>query len=58
VVSHHGVSLGRVTTSIGLSFLPDDGSTGAELLEASDKALYRAKAEGRNRVVSAVAART
>ncbi len=53
VVSHHGVSLGRVTTSIGLSFLPDDGSTGTELLEAADKALYRAKAEGRNRVVSA-----
>ena len=53
VVSHHGVSLGRITTSIGLSFLPDDGSTGTELLEAADKALYRAKAEGRNRVVSA-----
>ena len=53
VVSHHGVSLGRITTSIGLSFLPDDGSTGTELLEAADKALYQAKAEGRNRVVSA-----
>lgn len=53
LVTHHGVSLGRITTSIGLSFLPEHGSTATELLEAADKALYKAKSEGRNRVISA-----
>jgi len=49
VVPHQGVSLGRVTTSIGVAVLPLHGSTATALIAAADKALYRAKQEGRNR---------
>lgn len=49
VVSHQGVPLGRITASIGLAVLPEHGTTGPSLLEAADKALYQAKADGRNR---------
>lgn len=50
VVSHQGVTLGRVTTSIGLSSMPANGTTATALIESADKALYEAKAKGRNRV--------
>ncbi len=40
-----------VTISVGLAHFPKDGRTVAEILESADKALYRAKAAGRNRVV-------
>ena len=43
-----------VTISIGLAAFPGDGTTGAELIRAADERLYRAKAEGRNRVVPSV----
>lgn len=42
-----------VTISIGAATLRDDMVAPTELVEAADKALYRAKAEGRNRVVVA-----
>jgi diguanylate cyclase (GGDEF)-like protein len=42
---------GRVTISGGVATLPDDGSTVQDLLEVADRALYRAKREGRNRVL-------
>jgi diguanylate cyclase (GGDEF)-like protein len=42
-----------VTASIGLGTFPDHGRTGADLLAAADRALYEAKAAGRNRVVAA-----
>lgn len=35
--------------SIGIAVFPDDGDTLNRLLQAADKALYRAKAAGRNR---------
>ena len=41
----------RCTLSIGVSFFPDNGVNLSELLRRADIALYRAKADGRNRVV-------
>ncbi|MGW8248125.1 MAG: GGDEF domain-containing protein [Acidiferrobacterales bacterium] len=41
------------TISIGLSTFPADGATIAELMAASDRALYGAKAAGRDRVETA-----
>ncbi|MCL2026434.1 MAG: GGDEF domain-containing protein [Leptospirales bacterium] len=41
----------RLTCSIGFATLPDHASTVEELKDKSDKALYRAKEEGRDRVV-------
>lgn len=40
-----------VTVSIGVSAAPGDGTSLLELISAADRRLYRAKAEGRNRVV-------
>ncbi len=42
-----------VTVSIGLAEGPRHGTAAAELLAAADRALYLAKARGRNRVVTA-----
>ena len=40
-----------ITISIGLSNYPQDGTTADQIINASDKALYKAKQEGRNRVI-------
>ena len=53
-VLHQGKSLGSVTMSIGIAALPEHGNAAKALLEAADAALYRAKREGRDRVVLAV----
>ncbi|WP_137890810.1 diguanylate cyclase [Ramlibacter sp. 2FC] len=37
-----------LSASIGISLYPQDGATAQELLNAADKAMYRAKASGRN----------
>ncbi len=41
----------RVTVSIGVAVFPNDGSDLRALIECADKALYRAKDAGRNRVI-------
>jgi diguanylate cyclase (GGDEF)-like protein len=43
----------RLTCSVGVATYPAHGRTREALLDASDKAMYRAKSQGRNRVVSA-----
>jgi diguanylate cyclase (GGDEF)-like protein len=40
----------RLTLSIGVASLPDDGRDPGTLMAAADQALYQAKADGRNRV--------
>jgi diguanylate cyclase (GGDEF)-like protein/PAS domain S-box-containing protein len=52
---HQATSIGRVTVSVGAAVLPDHGTTPTELFAAADAALYRAKREGRDRVVMAEA---
>lgn len=49
-VEHAGQVLGAVTLSIGVSAFPGH-ATAEELLRAADQALYRAKAEGRDRII-------
>ena len=44
---------GRFTISLGVAAMPDDAETKQDLIEASDKALYQAKKQGRDQVVLA-----
>ncbi|MFB2971405.1 PAS domain S-box protein [Aerosakkonema sp. BLCC-F183] len=53
-VQHHGQLLGAITLSLGVAVFPDCGNTGEEIIQAADAALYRAKKQGRDRVVTAV----
>lgn len=50
-VVHDGRNIGPVTLSIGVASFPADGSNADDVMRAADAALYRAKREGRNRVV-------
>jgi diguanylate cyclase (GGDEF)-like protein len=50
---HRDQSLGKITVSAGIAMFPEHGATAETLLHAADQALYRAKAEGRDRVVTA-----
>jgi two-component system cell cycle response regulator len=45
----------EVTISVGLSTLEQKGEAVADVLKRADTALYRAKHDGRNRVVSQAA---
>jgi len=49
---HFGPAAVRATISIGIATFPDCGATSHELLMAADRALYLAKSQGRNRVVT------
>lgn len=42
--------LGRITVSLGVASFPEDGAEKNEVIDKVDKALYRAKAGGRNQV--------
>jgi diguanylate cyclase (GGDEF)-like protein len=46
--------LGPLTLSVGVATFPNHGENGVMVLQAADAALYQAKSEGRDRVVSAV----
>ena len=48
-----GQSLDAVTLSLGVAVFPEHGATSTAILRAVDAALYRAKHEGRSRVVVA-----
>jgi diguanylate cyclase (GGDEF)-like protein/PAS domain S-box-containing protein len=52
-VEYGGQALGPTTLSMGVAAYPTHGAKPDELLRAADAALYRAKKEGRNRVVTA-----
>jgi diguanylate cyclase (GGDEF)-like protein len=43
----------RITVSAGIAVCPGDGTSAAGLLEAADRALYTAKADGRDRIAVA-----
>jgi diguanylate cyclase (GGDEF)-like protein len=50
-VSHLGRFLGTITISAGVANIPDRHMSVAEALRRADSALYRAKREGRDRVI-------
>ncbi|MBI5304955.1 MAG: diguanylate cyclase [Chloroflexi bacterium] len=52
-VQHLGEVLSGVTVSLGVAIFPEHGATAAEIIQSADAALYRAKHEGRDRVVVA-----
>ena len=53
VVRYLEQDLPRISVSIGVAVFPEAGDTPEAVLKAADDALYRAKANGRNRVESA-----
>jgi diguanylate cyclase (GGDEF)-like protein/PAS domain S-box-containing protein len=52
-IQFEGQTLEEVTLSLGVAVFPRHGSTSVALLKAVDTALYRAKHEGRGRVIVA-----
>jgi len=52
-VQYLGQSLGQLTVSVGVACFPEHGRTGGEVIQAADAALYLAKTEGRDRVITA-----
>ena len=52
-IHYRGQSLGRITASMGVAVFPEHARTGQTLMECADKALYRSKNAGRDRVTMA-----
>ncbi len=52
-VEHRGAPLPGVTLSVGIALYPENGSSAPLVIEAADAALYAAKRNGRNQVISA-----
>lgn len=52
-IRHLGQELPAVTVSIGVATFPQHGRDSEDLLQLADEALYRAKREGRNCVITA-----
>jgi diguanylate cyclase (GGDEF)-like protein len=50
-IHYMGHALGSVTLSAGIAVFPEDGQSAEDLVHAGDVALYRAKTDGRDRVV-------
>jgi diguanylate cyclase (GGDEF)-like protein len=50
IETHNVARGGSVTASAGLATFPEDGATGADLIQLADTALYWAKDQGKNRV--------
>jgi diguanylate cyclase (GGDEF)-like protein/PAS domain S-box-containing protein len=48
-----GRTIEKVTISLGAAAYPDHGATWQDVIQAADKALYRAKQSGRNKVEAA-----
>jgi diguanylate cyclase (GGDEF)-like protein/PAS domain S-box-containing protein len=55
-IVHRGVSLGALSISLGVAAFPEHAVAADALLRAADSALYRAKREGRDRVMVSDAA--
>jgi diguanylate cyclase (GGDEF)-like protein/PAS domain S-box-containing protein len=55
-VQHVGQALGSISLSIGIAVFPDHGETLDALIHAADEMVYRAKAQGRDRVLVAMGA--
>jgi len=51
-LTHRGRTLGTITASFGVSAFPEFGVSWAEIVNAADRSLYQAKADGRDRVVA------
>jgi len=52
VIGEEKQPLKKLTISIGVATYPEDATRGSALIECADQALYHAKHEGRNRVVT------
>lgn len=52
-IQYRRQSLGGIAVSAGVAIFPDCGLTGSAVIRAAEAAVYRAKTEGRDRVVTA-----
>jgi diguanylate cyclase (GGDEF)-like protein/PAS domain S-box-containing protein len=53
-VAYQDHLLGPITLSLGVAVYPDQGLSGQAVLRAADAALYKSKADGRDRVTAAL----